>query len=572
MTRTKNIAVLAAFVLFGCQFVSSPGTQVDDPVAECFKRYAEVFAAIPNHPQTKEAISAIKLAARPLADRQNHADVRRYLLQRLPDHPAGLLLLEEMFQEAPEKSNQSRREICAWVCDELPNTAAAAFATADNLNSDRALNPEKFLEDSARYANGGDVRLARIARLQRLQFFRSERKMDLAGREALSLLATDSDCMNRAGLYALLFSTLREGRFALQATVVEHSQNQGLLARILEQNAKKSAATIDVPEQHVTQMAQYLEHATNTCNAAYRLDVQRALEEAKVLRSSAEAMLKSSEFSIEDYTLAGVVTEASAHYLDKLSTPTWIHNGGSQHTSAAISESKARLLVANLVDVSIEFDEKAFMLAAQSDSAATGEVFKTLVANCDKHKKYGTLIEACQQFLTRFADSPLVPQVLFTLGDICVRKAATPRQGIEAWNQLMQKYPESEDTRRVAIKLGSTLVDLKEYDQAYIVLQEIIANPPDDETAAVATLLSALCEVGLGSLADGEKHIIELTERYPSSSVAPMAINWLATNALTQQKYDDAITYFTSLVERYPEHADSERARKVLETLQKMPK
>ncbi len=102
-----------------------------------------------------------------------------------------------------------------------------------------------------------------------------------------------------------------------------------------------------------------------------------------------------------------------------------------------------------------------------------------------KNSQYDRAIEAFQNFLTAFPDSPLAENAQYWLGEAYyVNKSFT--DALEAFQRVADKYPQSRKLPDALLKVGYCDYELKQWDAAKQVLSQVVASYPDTPAGRLA--------------------------------------------------------------------------------------
>ena len=110
---------------------------------------------------------------------------------------------------------------------------------------------------------------------------------------------------------------------------------------------------------------------------------------------------------------------------------------------------------------------------------------------------------------------------------------------IRQLQEFLEKYPQSVRTGHALLLLGRTQLNLNDWETAGRTLQTALAKWPDKRTDEVIFWLGEAQSWG-GEFAAAEARYLELIEKYPTSSFAPVAWYELATAQFRQGHYDAA--------------------------------
>jgi len=115
-----------------------------------------------------------------------------------------------------------------------------------------------------------------------------------------------------------------------------------------------------------------------------------------------------------------------------------------------------------------------------SDTANYQAAFKLL-----KDSQYDRAIEAFQNFLAAFPDSPLAENAQYWLGEAYyVNKSYT--DALAAFQRVADKYPQSRKLPDALLKVGYCDYELKQWGAAKQVLSQVVASFPDTPAGHLA--------------------------------------------------------------------------------------
>ncbi len=108
-------------------------------------------------------------------------------------------------------------------------------------------------------------------------------------------------------------------------------------------------------------------------------------------------------------------------------------------------------------------------------------------------------------------------------------KQANYDQAVKAFNEYLEKYPDSEYADNAQYWLGETFYVTGKYDNAINAYQTLIDNYPESRKVAHGMLKLGFSYQELGNLPEAKKRLEELKTRYPGSTAARLADERLRT-------------------------------------------
>ncbi|MDO9575236.1 MAG: tetratricopeptide repeat protein, partial [bacterium] len=179
------------------------------------------------------------------------------------------------------------------------------------------------------------------------------------------------------------------------------------------------------------------------------------------------------------------------------------------------------------------------------------EVRYILLHELHKEKLYKVLIKKYEKGAFSFEEEKnkssslyLVADAHYEIGDFSA--------ALKLFGEVAEKYPESEQGNPAKFRVGQSLLELKQYEQALLVwdeLSEIYAERKPDITYMLA--YTYLCLKKYGRALDYSNRFLE---EYPENELVPEAKLCRGSALIGQQNYAEAIVDFKELIKDYPSH------------------
>jgi len=164
------------------------------------------------------------------------------------------------------------------------------------------------------------------------------------------------------------------------------------------------------------------------------------------------------------------------------------------------------------------------------------------------------LVEAVRQFKTVTA-SNLIEQALFMMAG-ALAQAKQYDEAVAELHDFMTRFPDSPLRPEVLSRLADIQMQGEQYTEAAQTLQELFALPiaPTNPILPAANLQLAFCKYYQDDNAGMGVALTNILARYPQAPEAGEALYWLAYLKRTQQEYRAAGELYQQLLRRYPQH------------------
>jgi TolA-binding protein len=166
----------------------------------------------------------------------------------------------------------------------------------------------------------------------------------------------------------------------------------------------------------------------------------------------------------------------------------------------------------------------------------------------------GAAVEYLTTFLTRYPESPLIPEVLFRRGTIYHLYHSRYLDAILDFRELLDRFPEHPRALETRKKIAELLEKkVRDFSKAIVEYQKLIT---DYDEAADKDLFQYHIGVCFFELLDFERAKIEfyyLINRYPESDLVDDAFFQIANILQTQGALEDAQKAYGHYLARFPE-------------------
>jgi len=168
--------------------------------------------------------------------------------------------------------------------------------------------------------------------------------------------------------------------------------------------------------------------------------------------------------------------------------------------------------------------------------------------------------DALEQIVRQHPQSPLLPQVLFTAGNIYSQRLSSPERALQTYQRILNGYPQYQLGGEVLLSIGKVYLQKGKPEKARESFQKVIKDFPKDLSS------SAQAQFGIGSSYEAEGKWDEalneyrwVIDKYPHTQAALQVPLYLADhysqkkmNNLAEQEYKRAVKTYEGMVEKYP--------------------
>jgi TolA-binding protein len=169
-------------------------------------------------------------------------------------------------------------------------------------------------------------------------------------------------------------------------------------------------------------------------------------------------------------------------------------------------------------------------------------------------------MRAYEYVVSRLPTSKETPQYMIEWASFCANVLGLNSKSLEILEAVFNDYPGSDVANLAHVRHGLMLYEDEKYEDAYLSVQEVLASSATSSEGLTAQFVSALCESAMGLDEESENHMYEIVEGHPTSQIAPRALFWLGSNALSSMEYEKAEEIFRDLVSRFPDSEYAEKA------------
>jgi tetratricopeptide (TPR) repeat protein len=161
-------------------------------------------------------------------------------------------------------------------------------------------------------------------------------------------------------------------------------------------------------------------------------------------------------------------------------------------------------------------------------------------------------------------------------GQMKLAESATPKASVEPAIVTLQKAAEKAKAAKdpeAKVRRGLILIDVaeaqslaKQYPGAAATLQTVLAEKASDEISEIALSKLAVALGVAGQFAESDKIAAELQQKHPKSVLTPAVVFRSGENAFAAKQLETAAERYGVVVNKYPEFAQINQARKGLGT------
>ena len=179
-------------------------------------------------------------------------------------------------------------------------------------------------------------------------------------------------------------------------------------------------------------------------------------------------------------------------------------------------------------------------------------------------------MRAYEYVVSRLPTSKETPQYMIEWASFCANVLGLNSKSEEILERVFTEFPDSDAADLAHIRHGLLLYEDGRYEDAYLSLQEVLVDSATNSEAVTAKFVTALCESAMGLDNESESHMYEIVEKHPTSLIAPRALFWLGSNALSSMEYETAEEIFRDLVSRFPDSQYAQKATGFVRRLSEM--
>lgn len=168
--------------------------------------------------------------------------------------------------------------------------------------------------------------------------------------------------------------------------------------------------------------------------------------------------------------------------------------------------------------------------------------------------------DALDRIVKEYPQSPLLPQILYTIGNIYAERLSSPNQALFTYQRILDGYPQNPLGGQVQLSIGKVYLKKDEPGKARKTLQKVIKDFPKDISS------SAEAQFGIGSSYEAEGKWDQalneyrwILDKYPNTQAVLRVPLYLADyysqkkkDELAKQEYKRAVKTYQGLVEKSP--------------------
>jgi TolA-binding protein len=160
---------------------------------------------------------------------------------------------------------------------------------------------------------------------------------------------------------------------------------------------------------------------------------------------------------------------------------------------------------------------------------------------------YANAAQEFKQFIINFPTSERLPDALLQLGEAYARGGQS-KEAIEAYQQFIDRYPNHFAVASAMRSKAQSLEKLGEYNKAGAAYENVHTTYPEGEYAIQDLLSAGLNFRSAKNLEASENAFALLVRQYPQSSLVNEAIYNLGLGLLDDQRIDEALVQFNTIV------------------------
>ncbi|MFH1561987.1 MAG: tetratricopeptide repeat protein [Nitrospirota bacterium] len=157
------------------------------------------------------------------------------------------------------------------------------------------------------------------------------------------------------------------------------------------------------------------------------------------------------------------------------------------------------------------------------------------------------------QLQKQYPQSNLLPKIQYGIGWSYYLEGRYKDAVEEFRNFLSMPSNETDQALipEVLYKTGNCLFNLKEYQQAIDTYQKIIINYPESRLIDTCLYQLAQSYYKQEKFVVTQQYFLKLIKEHPESKYLPMAIYWLGWTYYSQGKYEDALTIYQQVIDKF---------------------
>ncbi len=550
--------------------------------------HAAVLEQLPEHPESEQVVAQLLSAALQEA-RVNGPDGDRELAASYANDSLGIYLFQQVCKQAMDKGGDGVRLYCEDVRATHPGSALAAAAFDRLLDLQRTTGEAAYREACVAALNPPESPEGRIALLRLIELDRASGAWKPGALNCLRFWARWPGYVDSMGLSARFCGILRHAGYLLESDLLETSSNPGKTAgavlNVFDEStggarAAYSKAAPDIQaidalrgEKVVSKPFDgLLDRARIARLAVDALDQGLAVSSSSELAQQAEAAGSGGLLNASEAELIGLSCEVAQVKLLQLFGDWSFERSGKGGRRPPSSTGTASDVLSSLGKSRMSLAEAQY----GGDKPEAEDAYAQCLAKEVEWLRKGSAHAGVVQLYTRFAElyptSASAPKYLFDLAKYYNEVMKAKEQAIDTYVQLRNRYPDSPQAQLTYLHEGTLRFEQGQYDEAYALFQEFLAQNEGHEKIATAKFLSALCESALGNQAEAEEHVESIVEEYAQDPVAPGALSWIASQAVARQDYAVALDRFKELQEKYPDSPQAREASNYVKRLETLPK
>jgi TolA-binding protein len=579
----------------GCDTRNEDGTSTIDArpakalgFDQLIAEHATVLEQLPDHPESEQVVAQI-LNAASQEGRISGPDGARKLAALYPNDNLGIYLFQQVSKQEMDKGGDGAKRYCEEVRAAHPGTTVAAAAFDRLLDVQRSAGNAAYREACMAALSPSESPEGRIALLRLIELERESADWKAGTLNCLRFWARWPGYVEEMGFAAKFCGTLRRAGYLLESDLLETSPNPGKTAEALVKlfddpaqggglayvSAAPDLEAIEAlrgEQSEIKPFDDLLYRARVARLAVDALDQGLVVSSSSELAQRAEVAGNSELLDASQAELIGLCCEVAQVKLLQLFGDWSFERSGEggkrpRSSSGTSSDVLSALGKSRMTLLEVQFgDEKA----------GAEEAYAQCLAREIEWLRKGSAHSGVVQLYNRFAElypaSALAPKLLLELAKYYSEVMSAKEQSMETYTQLRGRYPDSSQAQLAYLHEGTLRYEQGQYDEAYALFQEFLAQKESHDKLATAKFLSALCESALGNQAEAEEHVEAILEAYAQDPVAPSALSWIASQAVARQDYPVALERFKELAEKYPNTSQAREASNYVKRLETMPK
>jgi len=575
----------------------TPPPSNEDALQDLMRLKAPDLHLTPITPESWRLFDNITTAARQTYNASSPEEARKALIAEHGQDQWGLFTLALWLEKLAKDDPRQAKALCTEIMNTFKDLPIAAMAldklltTIPGTPADHIACCETILEDPA-----APQRLRSLALQRRMERYRDLGDYKHAALDALNYWASFPDRVEMLQLKLALLGILEYAGLLLEAQMLTQSTEPGKTAKLLDADFSQAGAWAALeghtPPAHAT-TAWYL------CNApsieapqipegnappttAQLLMLARTIFAAIHAKDPAATRQAATTYAkaIEDITQAPAEqdyiewADLLAHVMSR-----YIHNNIRIMSTSQIASSGQRNNLLNATNEAAKQIENAHIAfiwhatAGETDEKRAAQAVEKIIQFSETTCSIKAPRDAYERFLTLFPNAPAAPRFALRLARYQKTPMNSPVRAVEQYTHLTLTYPQSPESQDALLEGGNTLMELRRYEDAYLLVQKAAATfEPGSEKQLEARMKTALCQWAMGLKDEALQNLTTLAAQYPKSDIAPLALFSAGQKHLEEQHYVEARQHFQDVAEYYPHSPEAFRSRDYLKHLDRMPK